>query len=60
MIVLEISNLASLKYFDPKTKRFHFEVVQTAFNQFKERYSPKLCEILNRMITADYNVRPNF
>jgi hypothetical protein len=60
MIILEISSLAPLKYFDPKTKRFHFYVVQTVFNQFKDRYSPKLCEILSRMITPDYNVRPTF
>ena len=60
MIILEISNLSPLKYFDPNTKRFHFEVVQTTFNQFKQRYSPKLSEIINTMITPDYNVRPTF
>jgi serine/threonine protein kinase len=60
MIILEISNLAPLKYFEPKTKRFHFEIINSVFNQFKEKYSPKLYEIVNRMLTADYNIRPSF
>jgi serine/threonine protein kinase len=60
MIILEISNLAPLKYYDIKTKRFQFDIIQSAFDDFKTRYSLKLYEIVNKMLTPDYNVRPTF
>ena len=60
MIILEVSNLLPLKYYDVKTKRFHFECVVNGLNDLKVRYSQKFYEIVNRMLANDYNIRPSF
>jgi len=46
MIILEIGNLMTVKYYNPINKKFNFDVIVPQLEKLRERYSPKFCEIV--------------